>query len=104
MTIGGETSLVLQAPLGEVDRFDRFQWSYDAGHPHGFHLRIYAADGPADALPLIQVEDWPQTTWTPTDAQRALLPSRIEWEVDVLDAHGEVSFTSSSSQARLRSG
>jgi hypothetical protein len=102
--IGDEAVPVLVAPLGEVERFDVFRWRYDAGHPYGFHLRIYASDGPADAPPLIQVEDWTQTTWTPTDAQRALLPPRIEWEVDVLDAHGEVSLTSSSSRAWRRSG
>ena len=53
--------------------------------------------------PLLTVEDWPETTGTPHDAQRALLPSRIEWEEDALNAYGEVSRTSSSSRAWLRS-
>lgn len=101
--IGDEDKPVLEAPRGEVDRYDAFRWSYDLDHRARFNLRIYPADAPADALPLITVEDWRETTWRPNDEQRALLPSRIEWEVDALDAHGEVAHTSFSSRAWLRS-
>jgi hypothetical protein len=75
-------------PSGTDQSFDEFRWDYDQGHDDGFVLRVYDADG--TGVPLLEVGPLRTQTWTPTPAQRDLLPDRIVWEVEALDASGEV--------------
>ncbi|MEM7309172.1 MAG: hypothetical protein AAF682_20980 [Planctomycetota bacterium] len=84
---------VAQLPRGEVDAVATFEWSYDPEHRHGFHVRVLDADDPL-AGAVLEVRHWMETTWTPTSAELARLPQRLIWEVDALDAFGDVDVTS----------
>lgn len=74
-------------PSGADRSFDVFTWEYDPGHTDGFVVRIYDAEHPDDAL-LEQQTPIPE--WKPSPAERESLPDRIVWEVEALDAFGEV--------------
>jgi len=81
------TGLEIVGPSGPGQSFDRFSWSYDPRHEYGFALRIYSAND--SGLPLIE-EQTQTPEWSPSPDQSERLPDRIMWEVEALDAFGEV--------------
>ena len=74
------------APQGEVERFDRFEWTYD-GEAAAYNLLIYAEDDGKRDL-LREIPRWKDTRWTPDAEFVRALPQRIYWQVFALDEFG----------------
>jgi hypothetical protein len=66
------------APLGEVERFERFQWRYELSPGGRFELLVWDAAAPDDALPLVQVE-LERSEWIP--GPDVPWPAAIRWQV-----------------------
>lgn len=74
-------------PSGPNASFVEFTWKYESGHAERFVVRVYDAKSP-DVL-LLQ-RPTPSSPWTPSHADLELLPDSIVWEVEALDAFGQV--------------
>jgi hypothetical protein len=65
-----------------------FVWSYTGLPPEGsYTLRVWD-DSATGSQPTV-FDHLPDPPWTPTPEQRAKLPQRMRWEVEVFDATGQ---------------
>ena len=77
--------LELLAPIGEVEAYAEFQWSFD-GSPDGFYeLRIWEASRPTGSQPDFEKLEIDGNTWTPTEDDLRSIPSSMRWEVRAFD-------------------
>ena len=81
----------LVQPIQEVDDFRTFEWQIETSLLRTFSLRIYneREAGGRDLDPAIQITGLDETSYTLTDAERALLGRSIYWEVEQSGTDGQ---------------
>lgn len=83
-------STELVAPVLEVDEFGTFEWRIEGSRLRSFGLRIYNVReaGGSELDPAVQVTGLKGSSYTLSDAERALLGRSIYWEVEQSGADG----------------
>jgi hypothetical protein len=83
----GDSEFTDLTPFGETVAPARFTWRYALDPGGWFVVRVRALDDPARA-PVLESPRLEEPLWEPTDAERARLPRRFEWQVSSYDATG----------------
>lgn len=84
----GDARLAPEHPVEAVESFAPFRWTYN-GEAAAFALRVFRAPEGAPEELLIDVPTCKGTTWSP-EKSSDLDARRIRWELDALDAFGNV--------------
>ena len=81
----------LVQPIQEVEEFATFEWRIEKSLLRSFSLRIYNAQeaGGSELDPAVQLTGLKDTSYTLTEAERALLGRSIYWEVEQSGADGQ---------------
>ncbi len=87
------------APLGEVERFERFQWRYELSPGGRFELLVWDAAAPEHADPLVRVE-LERAEWSP--GPDLVLPAAIRWQVRAFGATSLEAAASGEARSRRR--
>lgn len=82
--LGGEAFAEL-APVGRVERYDRFAWTLKRVTPGHFGLRVWNA---GDVEPVISIDDLVGNEYVPTTEELARLGASISWQVTLLSSEG----------------
>lgn len=96
--LGSRVSLT--SPIGPVESYAPFSWTYLNDRTETYRLRIYDADDAVREDALFEWERLKETTWTPDAKDLESLPARIFWTVEALDAQNVI-LSSGSGKASL---
>jgi hypothetical protein len=96
----GSGEQVIERPLGEVEEFDRFEWTWEARPGESFVLTIWPG-GDLDAEPVV-ASGLKDSRWTPDAEERARFGAAIRFRLTHLDASENV-LGQARGEARLRS-
>jgi hypothetical protein len=77
--------LELAAPLGDVEAYTAFRWSFDRPSGGFYELRVWDASAGPDAPPLLEVLELEASRWTLAEEASRALPGAIRWEVRAFD-------------------
>jgi len=87
----GRPPIELEQPLGPVEGYGSFAWSFGLSTGGWFELRIWRADEPRTADPLVHEPSLTDPAWTPSPEQRALLAGGdVRWEVRAFGPDGRL--------------
>ncbi len=99
VVLGGVEGRAL-APVGAVDRYERFVWTVPAGGAQRFGLRVWSGAG---FEPVLRVDGLSEPAYAPTPEEEERLGAEIRWEVLLQDADGHLVGRVATATASLRS-